>query len=77
MIVRTHPSLADGDALVDREALSLWYERPARTIREHCTPVACDSATRRTLYLHSEFRNMDAAIPRRKRLAKPQELMAA
>lgn len=77
MIVRTHPSLDSGDALVDREALALWCQRPARTIRHHCQPAACDVRTRRSLYLYSEVRDMDANTQKRKRLAKSRELMAA
>lgn len=77
MIVRPHPSLAPDDALVDREALAVWCQRPARTIRQHCAPVACDTTTRRALYLHSDVRAMDATTKKRKRLAKNETLMAA
>lgn len=77
VIVRTHPSIADGDALVDREALALWCKRSPRTIREHCRAVACDLHTRRSLYLFSEVQDMNATTPKRKRLAKGERLMAA
>ena len=76
MIVRR---LEDGDALLDREALATWHQRSARTIRHYCTPVACDTKTRRTLYRHSEVRAMDKRTPkrRRRRLAEDPPLMAA
>lgn len=77
MIVRPHPSLAPDDALVDREALALWCQRPARTIRQNCTPVACDTATRRSLYLYLDVQAMDANTQKRKRLAKAEAVMAA
>ena len=77
MIVRPHPSLAPDDALVDREALAAWHQRSVRTIRHFCTPAACDVQTRRTLYLHSEYIDKVFEKPKRKRLAKDEERMAA
>lgn len=78
MIVRRHSSLGTEDALVDREALSIWLKRSVRTIRHYCTPVACDAKTRRTLYRFSDVQAMNASTPKRNRpLAKDQELMAA